>query len=130
MLVDLAARDAVAGVRPAADEAALRAAIGASERIHVAPDLARYVVDLVGATRADERLRLGASPRAGLSLLRVAKALALMSGRGHVEPDDVKAMAPAVLAHRLVLAPGAGGAGLTGEAVVAEALARTPVPLA
>jgi MoxR-like ATPase len=129
MLVDLAAHDAVARVRPVADEAGLRAAIACAERVHVAPELARYVVELTASTRSDPRLRLGASPRAGLSLLRAAKALALMSGRGHAEPDDVKAMAAAVLAHRLVVAPGARGAGVSGQSLVAEAMARTPVPL-
>ena len=66
---------------------------------------ARYVVALLGRTRDDPRVELGASPRAGLLLLRAAKARALLAGRDHVLPDDVQALARAVLAHRLVLAP-------------------------
>ena len=85
----------------------------------------RYVVAVCEATRADSRVDLGASPRAGLMLFRAAKALAALSERDHVLPDDVQALAPAVLAHRLVLVPEAitpEGAG----AVVSEALDRVP----
>jgi len=82
------------------------------------------VVALLGRTRADRRVELGASPRAGLMLLRAAKARALLRGRDHALPDDVQALAPAVLAHRLVLA--ADALEVTGEGVVADALAATP----
>ena len=86
----------------------------------------RYVVALLRHTRSDARLYLGASPRAGIALLRVAKARALADGRGFVSPDDVKAVAEPVLAHRLILAPEARAAGLTGVDLVREALERTP----
>jgi MoxR-like ATPase len=74
-------------------------------------------------------LYVGASPRAGIALLRVAKARALAAGRTFVEPDDVKAVAAPVLAHRLMLAPEARSAGSTAGALVRDALERTPVPV-
>jgi MoxR-like ATPase len=87
------------------------------------------VVALLGQTRTDARLYLGASPRSGIALLRVAKALALAQGRNFVSPDDVKACAAPVLAHRLILAPEARAEGLAGADLVREALERTPVPV-
>jgi MoxR-like ATPase len=87
------------------------------------------VVALLRATRGDSRLYLGASPRAGIGLLRVAKARALAAGRTFLEPDDVKAVAVAVLSHRLILAPEARSSGLTGEQIVQETLDKTPVPV-
>ena len=89
----------------------------------------RYVVAVLRQTRADARLYLGASPRAGIALLRVAKARALADARDYVVPDDVKAVAAPVLSHRLILAPEARSAGLDGDALVADALERTPVPV-
>jgi len=97
--------------------------------VYVEESLGRYVVALLRQTRADTRLYLGASPRSGIALLRVAKARALADGRDYLVPDDVKAVAAPVLAHRLILAPEARAAGLDGEALVAEALDRTPVPV-
>jgi MoxR-like ATPase len=83
-----------------------------------------YVVGVIARTRADTRVELGASPRAGLLLLRAAKARALLQGRDHALPDDVKALAHSALAHRLVLAPEA--AEEDRATVVAEAVAATP----
>jgi len=97
--------------------------------VYVEESLGRYVVALLRQTRADERLYLGASPRSGIALLRVAKARALADARDYLVPDDVKAVAAPVLAHRLILAPEARSAGLDGKALVAEALDRTPVPV-
>ena len=91
--------------------------------------LNRYIVALLRSTRADKRLYLGASPRSGIALLRVAKARALAAGREFVLPDDVKAVAEVVLAHRLILAPEAHSAGLTRVDLVREALQQTPVPV-
>ena len=85
---------------------------------------ARYVVALCEATRSDQRVELGASPRAGLLLYRAAKARAALDGRDHALPDDVQALAHAVLEHRLLLAPGAGPD--ERAAVVADALLHTP----
>ena len=97
--------------------------------VYVEESLGKYVVALLRGTRADTRLYLGASPRSGIALLRVAKARALADGRDYLVPDDVKAVAAPVLAHRLILAPEARSAGLDGAALVAETLERTPVPV-
>ena len=100
-----------------------------AKAIYVEESVNRYVVALLRQTRSDARLYLGASPRSGIALLRVAKSLALADQREFLRPDDVKAVAPAVLAHRLILAPEARSAGLSGADVVREALERTPVPV-
>jgi MoxR-like ATPase len=100
-----------------------------AKRVFVEESLNRYVVALLRQTRSDNRLYLGASPRAGIALLRVAKARALVLGRDYVEPDDVKAVAPTVLAHRLILAPEARSSGLDAEDLVRSILERTPVPV-
>jgi MoxR-like ATPase len=100
-----------------------------AKAIFVEESINRYVVALLRATRGDSRLYLGASPRAGIALLRVAKARALADGRGYLEPDDVKAVAIAVLAHRLILAPEARSSGVTAEQIIQEALEKTPVPV-
>ena len=118
--------DALEPVANAADAIALA---DDAKAIYVEESLNRYVVALLRATRADSRLYLGASPRAGIALLRVAKARALGAGRSFLEPDDVKAVAVAVLAHRLILAPEARSSGLTGEQIVRETLEKTPVPV-
>jgi MoxR-like ATPase len=97
--------------------------------VYVEESLGRYVVALLRQTRSDTRLYLGASPRAGIALLRVAKARALAEGREYVVPDDVKAVAAPVLAHRLILAPEARSAALGAEELVADALEHTPVPV-
>jgi MoxR-like ATPase len=97
--------------------------------VFVEESVNRYVVALLRQTRQDERLYVGASPRAGIALLRVAKARALAAGREFVEPDDVKAVAEPVLAHRLMLAPEARSAGLTPAELVRDALEHTPVPV-
>ena len=99
------------------------------KRIYVEESLNRYIVALLRSTRDDERLYLGGSPRAGIALLRVAKARAFAAGREFVLPDDVKAVAEVVLAHRLILSPEAHSAGLTRAALVREALQSTPVPV-
>ena len=104
-------------------------AIEDSRRVFVEESLNRYVVALLRQTRSDTRLYLGGSPRAGIALLRVAKARALVSGRDYVEPEDVKVVAPTVLAHRLILAPEARSSGLDAEDLVKSVLERTPVPV-
>jgi MoxR-like ATPase len=100
-----------------------------AREVYVEESLARYVVAVLRQTRADPRLYLGASPRAGIALLRVAKARALSEGREYLVPDDVKAVAGSVLAHRLILGPEARSAGLGGSAIVTEAIEKTPVPV-
>jgi MoxR-like ATPase len=112
-----------------ADAADVLQLVVTARGVYVEESIGRYVVAVLRQTRADERLYLGASPRAGIALLRVAKARALADGRDYVTPDDVKAVAAPVLAHRLILAPEARSASLGAEELVADALARTPVPV-
>lgn len=116
--------DRVDGLEPVGSAAAVLAAQDAARRVHSADPVRAYIVALLGRTRADPRVELGASPRAGLLLLRAAKARALLRGRDHVLPDDVQALAAAVLAHRIVPAPEA--VETTPETIVADALAATP----
>lgn len=116
--------DRVEAVQPVASAADLLAAQDAARRVHTSEALRAYVVALLNRTRDDERTDLGASPRAGLMLLRAAKARALLHGRDHALPDDVQALAGLVLSHRIVVAPEA--VDVTGAQVVADALAGTP----
>ena len=116
--------DRVEHLEPVGTAADVLAAQDAARRIHSADPVRAYIVALLRHTRTDPRVELGASPRAGLLLLRAAKARALLHGRDHVLPDDVQALAGAVLAHRIVLAPEA--ADVTPETVIADALAATP----
>ena len=129
MLTEQTADPPLEGLEPVADAAVAIALAEEAKEIFVEESLNRYVVALLRATRGDSRLYLGASPRAGIALLRVAKARALAAGRAFLEPDDVKAVAVAVLAHRLILAPEARSSGLTGERIVQETLEKTPVPV-
>ena len=124
MLVAHAADDPVESLTAVCGVAELLAAQAAAREIVAAPALAAYVVALLDRTRQDARVALGASPRAGLMLLRAAKALALLRGRDHALPDDVQALAPAVLAHRLSMTPEAHRS--SGDEVVADAIAATP----
>lgn len=105
MLADHEAGDRVLSLGPVATAAEVLAAQDAATRVRAAQPLRDYVVRLLWRTREDPRVDLGASPRAGLMLLRAAKAKAMVQGRDHALPDDVQSLAEAVLAHRLVLAP-------------------------
>jgi MoxR-like ATPase len=105
MLADHEAGDRVATLEPVVRASELLAAQDAAARVRASEPLRDYVVRLLWRTREDPRVDLGASPRAGLMLLRAAKARAMMGGRDHALPDDVQALAESVLAHRLVLAP-------------------------
>jgi MoxR-like ATPase len=129
MLTEQTADPPLDGLQPVANAADAISIAEDAKGIFVEESLNRYVVALLRATRGDSRLYLGASPRAGIALLRVAKARALADGRSFLEPDDVKAVAAAVLAHRLILAPEARSTGLTGEQIVLETLEKTPVPV-
>ena len=122
MLSEQAEHDRVLDLGPVADLATLTAAQKAVLSVHASEPLRRYVVALCEATRQDARVELGASPRAGLLLLRASKALAAMDGRDHVLPDDVQSLAHSALEHRLLLRPGA--APDDRHAVVASALER------
>jgi MoxR-like ATPase len=124
MLAEHAERDRVEDLRAVAEVHDVLAAQAAAGRTHASEALRRYVVSLLQRTRDDPRTELGASPRAGLMLLKAAKALAALEGRDHALPDDVQTLAGAVLAHRLLLAPEAGTA--RPSDVVREALERVP----
>jgi len=100
----------------------------AASRVAVEASVADYLMRLVTATRSHPSLRLGVSPRGGLALLAVARALALAQGRDYLTPDDLKRVAVPALAHRLVLDAKARYAGLRKEAVIAEVLGRVEVP--
>jgi MoxR-like ATPase len=124
MLLDHAERDRVLDLESVADVAEVLAAQAAAAAVHGSEALRRYVVAILDATRADPRVDLGASPRAGLMLFRAAKAVAALDGRDHALPDDVQALAGSVLTHRLLLGPGSGPE--ERAAVVRDALERVP----
>jgi MoxR-like ATPase len=116
-------------LEPVTNGAEVLALIDDAQAIYVEESVNRYVVALLRHTRSDSRLYLGGSPRAGIALVRVAKARALAYGRDFLSPDDVKAVAEAVLAHRLIVAPEARAAGTTSLELVRDALEKTPVPV-
>lgn len=98
------------------------------KQIHVSTPVKEYIALLVDATRRHASIFLGSSPRGSLSLFRTAQARALMQGRDFVLPDDVKAVAAPVLAHRLVVHSRNGHRNITAPAIIAELLEQTPVP--
>jgi MoxR-like ATPase len=100
----------------------------AVRQVRVQPLVQRYIVDITSQTRSHADVYLGASPRGSLGLMRSSKARALMQGRDYVTPDDVKALASAVLAHRLIMNPEARMRNGTPQAVVAHILSELPVP--
>lgn len=117
-----------AAVRQVVDAEELVAIQAAVERIHVDPDIARYCVDIVRATRTATVVSVGASPRGSQGLLLLARALAALDGRTYVRPDDVKRVAVPVLAHRLTLTPQAWAQGTDPATVVISAVEQTAVP--
>ena len=115
-------------IGPVVTAAQIEALAEATRQVHVAPSLKAYLVDLAQATRRSTHLALGVSPRATLALQRVAKARAAAAGRGYVIPDDVKALAVPVLAHRLLVTPEAQLQGITPADALGEVLRAVPVP--
>ena len=119
-------------VRPVTDTQTIREIISAVLGVHVATAIHEYVLDIVGATRSHENIRLGASPRAALHLVRASRARAAMNGRDYVIPDDVQALAAPVLAHRLVFSGRSGVAShevaRTAESVIESILRQVPPP--
>lgn len=95
-----------------------------ASRVHIEDDLYEYGVTLAAFTRSHARVALGASPRATLNLVQAAKGAAILAGRGFVTPDDIRGMATAVLAHRLVMVPEVEGDEKAREAVIEEALTK------
>lgn len=98
------------------------------ETIFVHPDLERYMIELVQVTRNDGRILVGASPRGSLALLKLSRARAALDGRDYVIPDDVKAVAHAALAHRVILQPELWMKKLSEHEIISEILERVPVP--
>jgi len=115
-------------VKPVAHASDIRDLAAAVRGVMVSGLLKQYVISLVNATRLNEELRLGASPRATLHLLRASRAWAALDGRDYVIPDDVQALAVPVLAHRLLPTPEAMVAGQLPEQVLAGIVARLPLP--
>jgi len=98
-------------------------------QVYVAPVLRNYLVKVVQATRRHPDLELGASPRASMGLYRCSQALAALGGRNYVTPDEVKALAPLALSHRVILKAQARLREHTTESVINEILAQIPVPV-
>jgi MoxR-like ATPase len=115
-------------LEPVADRSDLLAAIAAVRGVFVEESVGEYVVSILAHTRRSPLLALGASPRAGIALLRMAKARAAAQGREYVVPEDVQAVARPVLSHRVIVAPEARAAGTRGEDAVERALSETPTP--
>jgi MoxR-like ATPase len=124
----LARRAEAAPVRRVVDSATLLAMQAGVEAVEVDQDVLRYCVDLAAATREHEAVEIGASPRGSQALVLVARALAVLSGRDFVTPEDVKTVAVPALAHRLSLTPHAWATGLAPQKVVAEVAARVAGP--
>ena len=120
--------DALEGIGPVARLAEVRSMIAATKAVHMAPSLKGYLVQLADTTRRHPRLALGMSPRATLNLQRAARSRAAAAGRSYVVPDDIKALAESVLAHRLVVTPEAQLAGIRPADVIREVLQTVPVP--
>ncbi|GAB3411240.1 MoxR family ATPase [Schumannella luteola] len=120
-------------LQPVVDLAGLLAMIRTVRHVFVSPAIEHYAVAITSATRSDRELRLGASPRATLQLVRAAKARAAIAGRDFVLPDDIDALAAPVLAHRLVPARAVGGSAALGSEGLAEVVTRIvsmiPIPL-
>jgi len=129
MLTEQTSEPPLDALEPVTGTQEILTVIDEARRVFVEESLNRYVVALLRHTRSDPRLYLGASPRSGIALLRVAKARALLDERDYAVPDDVKAVAEAVIAHRLILAPEARAAGLSGGDLVRDAVEKTPVPV-
>ena len=123
------AEDPLHNLLPVSDAVTVRRLIATVRDVHVADAVKHYAVTLVNATRESPDLRLGASPRATLHMLRTARAVAALEGRDYVLPDDLQALAVPVLAHRIIPTAEAQLARRTTDAVVADLVRRLPLPL-
>jgi MoxR-like ATPase len=128
MVDEHAAVDPLTLLSPVSDAQEVQDVLAAVRAIHMAPDLRRYAVELASGTRRMPEVRLGASPRATLHLVRAARAQAALSGRDYVIPDDLQVVATPVLAHRLVLTAESITARRTAADLVRTLLGRIPVP--
>jgi MoxR-like ATPase len=128
MLSEHAADDPLDALRPVSDAAEVRQLIDTVRRVHAAEAIKAYAVDLAESTRRAPEVRLGASPRATLQLLRVAKAWAAIDGRDYVIPDDLQHLLEPVFGHRVLLSSDAQVAGHTVRDVLARLVRTTPIP--
>ena len=120
-------KDAV-DLSPVIDRSVLLSIQKGVERIHLSEPVGRYIVDLVSATRSSPRLRVGASPRGSLAVMKLSRARAAFEGRSFVTPDDVQAVAVSALAHRLIMRPEFWAQEISEDAVVAEILGEVATP--
>ena len=116
------------GISDVADRAGLRSLRQASRSVRVEPSLVGYITSIVRATRTSPVLTLGASPRGSVALLKMAQASALLEGREFVVPDDVKSLAPAVLRHRVAVAPELELEGITPDAALQGIIEKIEAP--
>jgi len=128
MLTAQQIRHPLSAIEPCATVDEVLAWKHAAAAVRVSDELKRYLVELVGATRVAPGVRLGASPRASLALMKCSQALALFDGQEYVAPEHIQEIAIPVMAHRIMLDPQAQFSGQTGETLVQEILARIPAP--
>ena len=128
MLDNHGSSDPLTALRPVTDGATIAGLIVAVREVYVAPAVKKYLIDVVSATRQSRDLRLGASPRASLQLLRASRAKAALSGRDYVLPDDVADLAVSVLAHRVLPSTEAQLARRSVSEIITKAVQSAPVP--
>ncbi len=128
MLDEHAALDPLSNLKPVSDATEIRSLINSVRQVYVSPAAKAYAVDLAEATRRSAEVRLGASPRATLQLLRSAKAWAALDGRDYVIPDDLQYLLVPVFAHRLLLTAEAHVAGRTAEEILGRVVQVTAIP--
>lgn len=119
----------LAGLSPVATFEELKVMRTQVSEVAVSDDLSRYMLELIGKTRSDARLKLGSSPRGSLAIYKASQARAFMQGRDYVLPDDIKALAKPVLAHRMILETKTRYSGETAESIMEEHLNSIPVPV-
>jgi MoxR-like ATPase len=128
-MLDLhSASDPLDNLEPVSDADTIKRLVATVRAVHVAEPVKEYALHIVGSTRESPDLRLGASPRAALQLLRTARAVAALEGREYVAPDDLQALVVPVLAHRVIPTAEAQLARRTTDAIVSDLLHRIPVP--
>ncbi len=121
-------RHPIESLKPVVKVEELLAAIEGIRQVYVSPAIQRYIIDLVGRTRQSGDVYLGASPRGSLALFRAGQARAALNGRDYVLPDDIKALAVAVLGHRIIVSPAARLRELSADRIVQEVIYSAPVP--
>jgi MoxR-like ATPase len=115
-------------ISPVIDNRGILALIAHAQEVHVAESVKRYIIDIIEATRTNKGIHLGASPRAGLFLLRAARTTAAAKGRSYVIPDDIKGLVHPILGHRLTLSGDALSRGADPEDVLDDVVDSVPVP--